>query len=115
MRAAGPLILTTGQTLLFPLDFRSAIAGGDLAVDETAIGTLTYVVEYLVGYNPFNPPAAGIPAGAWQTIAAAGVAPNVFYTMPSLGPFPTAFRMRATGGAGSVTGYFNQASNAPGV
>jgi hypothetical protein len=104
MRPVGPRILATQPTTdtAVILDWYNK---GDttpvVMADETAIGTLTYVVEIMMS-NPFEPTPAPVWASAGAGTAAA---PGRYFSLP---PNATAVRVRTTGGAGSVTYWVTQ-------
>ena len=105
MRPYGPLTISAGNGPVLPLD----IYGGGypavrMSVNEAAIGSLTYVVEFTT-QNPFDP-AYNAATAVWNTIAAAPVTNGAVYDIS--GQPCAAMRIRITGGAGTLTYYLMQ-------
>jgi hypothetical protein len=104
MRPVGPRIVNTQPTTdtAIILDWYNK---GDttpvVMVDETAIGTLVYVVEIMMS-NPYNTNETPVWASAGAGVVAA---PGRYFQLPANA---TAARVRTTGGAGSVTYWVNQ-------
>lgn len=109
MRPIGPRVLATQPVTDTPiiLDlYESGTPRFSMLVDEAALGTLVYVVEFII-QNPFDPPANLL----WQTFGAGTLVGTVRnFPLPAQG-LATAVRVRTTGGAGSITYYVTQASN----
>lgn len=104
MRPVGPRTLNTQPTTdsTIVLDWYNK---GDttpvVMVDETAIGTLTYVVEVMMS-NPFDTSVTPVWASAGAGTAAA---PGRYFSLPANA---TAVRVRTTGGAGSIVYWVTQ-------
>lgn len=103
MRPVGPITLTAGgqASVDIILDIYAKQGGGGGAaasvfVDETAIGSATYVVEYTT-FPAFDPLFATLAGWVAQTGTAA--APGQVYDMFTA---VTVVRVRITGGAGSI-------------
>ena len=99
MRPVGPRTLAAQPVTDAPiiLDWYNKGPGSAVVmVDETAVGTLTYVVEYMTS-NPFDTSVTPVWASAGAGTAAA---PGRFFNPPTTA---TAVRVRTTGGAGSIS------------
>lgn len=111
MRPVGPLTLNTQPTSgpAVVLDYRANNPEqATVIVDETAIGTLTYVAEFAM-QDPFASTFAA--SGLWQTLGAGTLVGAIRnFNLPA-GTVVTAVRLRSTGGAGSVTYWVSQAGS----